>query len=279
VTRAVRNGYSTVDQVHDRIRSLVNMGHIVSKVFVRCVGGTWSVLTRNARHTFIRDVLYALNTIEQPPRPPRTLEEEQRLNEVAYCRAVELCVEDHPKMLTVAGLAENRRLGITALELGVQTTDDEIHRLTQRDSTRAQIVEKTQLAKEFGFKVMAHIMPDLPGSSPELDRRVIDDVLDGTERIRTRDLRGTGWLLAPAVAASAILAACLGGGPDAVLNAGLATAVLAAAALAACERWCSHVDSFEFDFDRFKLYPTMVRPRARPCCWPVKQSSPSVTNR
>eukprot|EP01052_Picozoa_sp_SAG31_P020643 SAG31_NODE_1563_length_7869_cov_6.990734_3_plen_123_part_00 len=99
------------------------------------------------------------------------------LNERAYCRAVEICVEDHPKMLSAAGLRENRMLGITALELGVQTTDDEVHRLTRRDSTRAQIVEKTQLAKEFGFKVMAHIMPDLPGSSPELDRQVIDDIL------------------------------------------------------------------------------------------------------
>eukprot|EP01052_Picozoa_sp_SAG31_P020642 SAG31_NODE_1563_length_7869_cov_6.990734_2_plen_172_part_00 len=32
VSRALRNRYSTVDQVHDRIRSLVNMGHNVSKV-------------------------------------------------------------------------------------------------------------------------------------------------------------------------------------------------------------------------------------------------------
>ena len=39
-----------------------------------------------------------------------------------------------------------------------------------------QIIEKTQLAKEFGFKILAHIMPDLPGSSPELDKAVIDDV-------------------------------------------------------------------------------------------------------
>ena len=37
--------------------------------FLRCVGGTWSVLTKNARRTLIRDILYALNTIESEDRP------------------------------------------------------------------------------------------------------------------------------------------------------------------------------------------------------------------
>ena len=75
---------------------------------------------------------------------------------------------------------------ITALEFGVQTTVDAIHDFTKRDSSRAQVIEKTQLAKEFGFKVMAHIMPDLPGSSPELDKVMIDDILHGGVCIRNR---------------------------------------------------------------------------------------------
>jgi hypothetical protein len=47
VLRAVRNGYDTASQVYDRVISLRDMGHNCSKVFVRCVGGTWSVVTRN----------------------------------------------------------------------------------------------------------------------------------------------------------------------------------------------------------------------------------------
>jgi hypothetical protein len=160
VLRAVRNRYSTAEQVYDRLDSLQSMGHNTSKVFVRIVGGTWSVLTSNAQETFVRDTLFALNTMDAPldtRRSPLSLEEEQTLNETASCRAVEICVEDHPKMVTPASLTNNRRLGVTAMEIGVQTTNDEVHRVTKRDSSRAQIVDRTKLMKEFGFKVLAHL--------------------------------------------------------------------------------------------------------------------------
>ena len=39
---------------------------------------------------------------------------------------------------------------------------------------------------EFGFKLLAHLMPDLPGSSAAADVVMIDDVLDGSERVRCR---------------------------------------------------------------------------------------------
>eukprot|EP01049_Picozoa_sp_SAG25_P003033 SAG25_NODE_166_length_13075_cov_19.523736_2_plen_158_part_00 len=134
-------------QVWDRINSLESMGHNVSKVFVRIVGGTWSVLTANAQETFVRDTLYALNTVQghatnsvaQPRRAPLSLAEEQHLNERARVRAVEICVEDHPKMVSAAVLRNNRRLGITALEFGIQTTVDAIHDVTKRDSSRLQV--------------------------------------------------------------------------------------------------------------------------------------------
>ena len=138
VLRAVRNGYSTVEQVWDRIDSLESMGHNASKVFVRIVGGTWSVITRNAQRTFVRDALYALNTMAERSamilggiaskdasmlqlinanmlRTPLSLDEEITRNETAGHRAVELCVEDHPKMVTAQVLRENRALGVSAL--------------------------------------------------------------------------------------------------------------------------------------------------------------------
>ena len=95
VLRAVRNNYSTVGQVRDRLSSLLEMGHDCSKVFVRCVGGTWSVVTKSGQRTFIRDIFYALNTMmNQDGREPLSLEEEQLINETAPCRCVELCVEE-----------------------------------------------------------------------------------------------------------------------------------------------------------------------------------------
>ena len=254
VLRAVRNGYNTADQVYDRLGSLQSMGHDTSKVFVRIVGGTWSVLTHNAQETFVRDTLFALNTMDSPPdarrKEPLSLEEEQTINETASCRAVEICVEDHPKMVTPASLLENRRLGITAMEIGVQTTNDEIHRVTKRDSSRAQIVERTKLMKEFGFKVLAHLMPDLPGSSPEMDHCMIDDVLHSGITRRVHDFRMPALIATPV--ATAVLAAVYGWAVAA------AAAVLLLGMLWIVERYCSCVFDFALDFDRFKLYPTMV---------------------
>ena len=38
-------------------------------------------------------------------------------------------------------------------------------------------------------QVLAHIMPDLPGSTPEIDKFTIDDILNGCEVIRIADYR------------------------------------------------------------------------------------------
>ena len=79
----------------------MGMGHECGKVFVRCVGGTWSVFTSPGQESFIRDIFYALNTVDKPlGRAKLSLAEEQRINESAICRAVEICVEDHPKMIS-----------------------------------------------------------------------------------------------------------------------------------------------------------------------------------
>jgi len=266
VLRAVRNGYDTAGQVYDRLGSLIEMGHDVSKVFVRCVGGTWSVVTSNGQSTFVRDIIYALNTMNAPrSREPKSLPEELLINETGPCRAVEICVEDHPKMVTPKTLLFNRSLGITAMEMGIQTTNDEIHRLTKRDSTRAQLVNRADLCKQFGFKVLAHIMPDLPGSTPEIDKFTIDDILNGCEVIRIADYRQI-------IMAVGVLSIAVGfsiGIRVSNVTTGVIGAIIAVL-LTAVGYWyaermpepgqqtLSHRAYFEFDYDRFKLYPTMV---------------------
>jgi elongator complex protein 3 len=60
-------------------------------------------------------------------------------------------------------------LGSTRLEIGVQALDDHIYRLVNRGHTVKDVVEATQLAKDSGLKVCYHMMPGLPGSTPEKD--------------------------------------------------------------------------------------------------------------
>ena len=266
VLRAVRNGYDTASQVYDRVTSLRDMGHNCSKVFVRCVGGTWSVVTKAGQTTFVRDILYALNTMDAPlSRPKKTLLEEQILNETAPCRAVELCVEDHPKMVSMASLIHARELGITALEMGVQTTNDEIHRLTKRDSTRAELIDRAALAKDFGFKVMAHIMPDLPGSTPEIDRTTIDDIVDTTERLRIRDDLSSNALCSLLFVIFSIVLSMSAFSIGSIGQIDVISVVVSLLVTVACQYCIKYLEEkynfknyFLFDYDRYKLYPTMV---------------------
>ena len=52
--------------------------------------------------------------------------------------------------------------GCTRLEVGVQSVFEDVPRDTNREHTVRAVSESFQLAKDAGFKVVAHMMPDLP---------------------------------------------------------------------------------------------------------------------
>ena len=72
-----------------------------------------------------------------------------------------------------------RSLGVTRVEIGYQTTVDAINFATGRGHGNAESVKATKMLKDAGFKVVAHVMPNLPGSDPSADRasfaRIWDD--------------------------------------------------------------------------------------------------------
>lgn len=59
--------------------------------------------------------------------------------------------------------------GCTRLEIGVQSVYEDIARDTNRGHTVKAVCESFQLSKDSGFKVVAHMMPDLPNSCIERD--------------------------------------------------------------------------------------------------------------
>ena len=70
-------------------------------------------------------------------------------------------------------------LGATRVELGVQILDDEILESVDRGHGVQEVIDGTRRCREHGLKICYHIMPGLPGSSPEKDlecfRRVFVD--------------------------------------------------------------------------------------------------------
>lgn len=60
-------------------------------------------------------------------------------------------------------------LGITRVEIGVQTLSENVYKITNRGHTLQDVYQSFQIAKDAGYKIVAHMMPGLPGSYPEKD--------------------------------------------------------------------------------------------------------------
>lgn len=61
------------------------------------------------------------------------------------------------------------RYGCTRLEIGVQSVYEDVARDTNRGHTVRAVTESFSLAKDAGFKVVVHMMPDLPNVDLERD--------------------------------------------------------------------------------------------------------------
>ena len=90
-----------------------------------------------------------------------------------------LTLETRPDFINERELVRMRKYGCTRIEIGVQTLDDDVQRLTKRGHKSSHVIRAMKLMKDFGFKVCFHLMPGLPGSTPEKDlvwmRKVFED--------------------------------------------------------------------------------------------------------
>jgi elongator complex protein 3 len=146
------------------LKVLADMGHPTDKVELIVMGGTFLAGPVDYQYEFIKACYDALNG-----EGSATLEDAKQLNENASHRCVGLCLETRPDWCGPEQVARMLEFGVTRVELGVQTLDDEIYRLVRRGHGVEAVVSATQLLKEHGFKVHYHWMPGLPGSTPEKD--------------------------------------------------------------------------------------------------------------
>lgn len=97
---------------------------------------------------------------------------EQKKNEKAEYKIIGLTLETRPDYIDKRELEEMRIFGCTRVEIGVQAADDEILKLNKRGHGVKEIVEATKRLKEYGFKITYHLMPALPGATPEKDLEI-----------------------------------------------------------------------------------------------------------
>lgn len=98
------------------------------------------------------------------------LERQQRANERARHRVVGLVIETRPDAVTARSLRTIRRLGCTKVQMGVQSIDQRVLDVNERRVDVARMEEAFALCRLFGFKIHAHFMVNLLGSTPTGDK-------------------------------------------------------------------------------------------------------------
>ena len=169
--RAERDGFDPFKQTFGRINAFESIGHDASKVELLILGGTWSAYSRDYREWFVRRCFDAMNAVGDPAfTPSTTLEEAQQRNVLSAHRNVGLVVETRPDWITPDEILHLRRLGVTKVQIGVQSLDDDVLALNKRGHTVAEVRHALGLLRTAGFKLHLHWMPNLYGATPASDR-------------------------------------------------------------------------------------------------------------
>jgi len=171
--RGAQNEYDPFRQATSRIEQLRAIGHEVDKVDLIVMGGTFPASPPRYQESFIHGCLDALNERRSP-----TLAEAKSFAEGARIRNVGITVETRPDSLNPAEVARLLGLGVTRVEVGVQNVYDDIYGLVERGHTVQDVIDATRLLKDSGLKVCYHMMPGLPGSSPEMDLDGFKEIFD-----------------------------------------------------------------------------------------------------
>jgi elongator complex protein 3 len=109
----------------------------------------------------------------QSPTEQATWDElaiEHRRNEQAVCRCVGLTLETRPDNISEAEVGRMRRLGATRVQIGFQSLNDEVLTKNHRGHDVAATARAVALLRRAGFKIHAHWMPNLYGSTPAADQ-------------------------------------------------------------------------------------------------------------
>jgi elongator complex protein 3 len=171
VERAKRLKFDPYLQVKKRIEMLKSEGHQTDKIELRIVGGTWSFYPRNYQIWFVKRCFDACNE-----KLSKDLKKTQKLNERAKHRVVGLSIETRPDFINEKEIKWLRKLGVTMVELGVQSIYDDVLKLNLRGHLAKEIILATKLLKDAGFKVLYQMMPNLPGSNLKKDEKMFEEL-------------------------------------------------------------------------------------------------------
>jgi ELP3 family radical SAM enzyme/protein acetyltransferase len=174
--RGLRNDYEPIDQMDERITTLFLCGHDIDKLEVLVLGGTWDSYEPKYQEWFITRLYYAANTFFDDKTNPRreilSLSEEKLINETTLVRIIGLTLETRPDQICSEEIERLLYYGCTRIQIGVQHIEDRILKIVNRQCYLKDTFRAIKNLKDVGLKVDIHVMPQLPGASPDDDERM-----------------------------------------------------------------------------------------------------------
>ncbi len=215
--RAIRANYDPYLIVFNRLEQYIVLGRIPQKCEVIIQGGTFPSFPKEYQESFVMNIYKAMNDfsdlffsqdfdfekfkeffelpgdIQNKERSQRvkekilklkedsSLEKEQEKNETSKIRCIGLTIETKPDWGFAVHGNELLRLGCTRIEVGVQSTFEDVLKNLNRGHTVKDTIKSFQELKDLGFKINAHVMLGLPNSSQEKDLASLRELFENPD--------------------------------------------------------------------------------------------------
>ncbi len=180
-------------QTYNRLLQLESIGHPIDKVELIVMGGTFPSYFTCYQEWFVTRCIEAMNNygltdehtkisirnggILSVPNKFNYLDDVQTFNEKSSVRCVGMTFETRPDYAKIPDVDRMLQLGVTRVELGVQTIYNFIYKRIDRGHRVSDVVESTRILRDSGLKVAMHLMPGL-FSDPERDMRIFHRIFE-----------------------------------------------------------------------------------------------------
>ncbi len=171
-------------QVYNRLLQLESIGHPLDKVELIIMGGTFPSYFLDYQEWFVTKCLQAMNDFgikdvsvnsnkskdfkefnildkNEVPQSFVYLKDAQRKNENSIVRCVGMTFETRPDYCRTEDVDRMLYMGVTRVELGVQTIYNYIYKRIERGHNVQDTVESARILRDSGIKVAMHLMPGL----------------------------------------------------------------------------------------------------------------------
>ncbi|WUR03985.1 elongator complex protein 3 (ELP3) [Vairimorpha necatrix] len=192
--RAIRSRYDPYEQSRERLRQLKSLGHNTDKVEYIIMGGTFMSLPDSYKNQFIMKLHDALSG-----HSSSSVEEAVTVGAESKQKCVGITIETRPDYCSRSHLNKMLLYGCTRIEIGVQSVYEDVAKDTNRGHTVESVCESFCMTKDAGYKIVSHMMPNLPNVGWKRDlaqfREYFDNPRfrsDGLKIYPTLVIKGTG---------------------------------------------------------------------------------------